>query len=100
MSAINSKCNVFKEIYDMKNDNAATNVQQVQEMLDKGIDLFQPLIEHAKEMTKQYEANKTPENKALADMALSNVYYGFKGLIEGILHWLVFQQHNTTEDKQ
>ena len=81
-------------------DNAATKVQQVQEMLDKGIDLFQPLIDHAKERTRIYEANKTPENKALADMAIGNVYHGFKGLIERILYWLVFQQHNTTEEKQ
>lgn len=52
-------------------------------------------------MTKRYEADRTPENKLLADMALNNVYHAFKGLIERILHWLVFNnttQHNGGND--
>ena len=99
LSAINSKCNVFKEIYDMKNDNAAIDIERIGRIADEGIEVFTNLKEHADEMKVAYEMDRTPLNKTIMEMAQRNLFFGLRVLSDKILKKTILDNEKT-EDKQ
>jgi len=67
-------------------------------MLDKCLDLFQPMIEHMRETSRQYERNPTDANKVVMELARYNVYHATKEFVERILTHMIFNNNNKTEE--